>query len=281
MSAQVQTCLNCGNSFEGNYCNQCGEKLYHEHDRSIGHFFEEGFHFLTHFEGSFLTTISTIVRSPGKYSKDYCAGLRKKYFKPASLFMLLVVLYLLFPKFSGLNMHLYNYLEPTYDFAWAAKPLTVNKMKDKKMTFADVNEAYRNKSSSVSKVALFFMIPMLAVFTYIILFWKRKFFFDHLVICTEIVSFYIAVTFLILPFISWIAEKINPRWVSFFYDDNVILGGAVVLLSVAFASIALKRFFGLPWWLAVISGLAIAYVFDQVVFYLYRLIVLYITMFLV
>lgn len=280
MDSQTQNCLNCGNLFTGNYCNQCGEKVYHDHDRSIGHFFEEAFHFLTHFEGSFLLTISTILRAPGKYSSEYCAGLRKKYFKPASLFMLLVVLYLLFPRFSGLNMQLGTYLDPVYGFAWAAKPLTIQKMKSKDLSFNEVRESYRSHSSSVSKVALFFMIPMLALFSYAVFFRKRKFFFDHLVICTELVSFFIATTFLVLPLLSWIAEKVNSSWGRFFYDDNTFLGWAIVALTLVFTTTALRRFFSLPWWQAVLAGVVIAVAFDQAVFYVYRLIVLYVTMLL-
>src|SRR4029078_451394 len=106
MEQTAITCKNCGNHFNGNYCNNCGEKVYTEHDRTAFHFLEEGFHFLTHFEGTFFTTIKTIFAKPGQVSVDYANGIRKKYFKLLSLFLLLVVLYLLFPVFEGLNMKL-------------------------------------------------------------------------------------------------------------------------------------------------------------------------------
>jgi hypothetical protein len=31
------TCKSCGHAFEGTYCNQCGEKVYREEDKSILH----------------------------------------------------------------------------------------------------------------------------------------------------------------------------------------------------------------------------------------------------
>ena len=73
-------CKNCQHEFTGKFCNQCGEKVYSEHDKSLKHVFEEGFHFLTHFEGTFFNTLRTIVLRPGKLSLDFCYGIRKRYF---------------------------------------------------------------------------------------------------------------------------------------------------------------------------------------------------------
>ena len=85
-------CKNCGNSFTGKYCNQCGEKVYGEKDKSVFHFFEEGLHFITHFDGTFFNTLKKLFTQPGQLSVDYCNGKRKSYFKPLSLFLLLVVI---------------------------------------------------------------------------------------------------------------------------------------------------------------------------------------------
>lgn len=109
MQTVQHICKNCGHVFTGNYCNQCGEKVYTEHDKSLVHLLEEGFHFVTHFEGTLLTTIKTIFTKPGQLTLDYCNGVRKKYFRPLSFFLLLVVFYLVFPLLSGLNMTLYNH----------------------------------------------------------------------------------------------------------------------------------------------------------------------------
>src|SRR6266700_2612526 len=107
--ADLITCKNCGNRFSGKFCNQCGEKVYTEKDKSVLHFFEEGIHFITHFEGTFFTSLKAILTKPGLLSTDYCNGTRKKYFKPLSFFLVIVVVYLLFPVFSGLNMPMRSY----------------------------------------------------------------------------------------------------------------------------------------------------------------------------
>jgi hypothetical protein len=47
-------CKNCGNQFLGKYCNECGEKVYTEHDKTFSHFLGETFHFITHWDSKIL-----------------------------------------------------------------------------------------------------------------------------------------------------------------------------------------------------------------------------------
>ena len=95
------TCQNCGNTFVGKYCNSCGQQYLGHDDKSFLHLIEEVLHFITHFEGSFWLTLKTLLIHPGVLSKEYCAGKRKKYFRPLSFFMLIVVFYLVFPILQG------------------------------------------------------------------------------------------------------------------------------------------------------------------------------------
>src|SRR5262245_37110875 len=104
------TCKSCGTRFEGSYCNNCGEKVYHAHDKSIKHFLEEAFHFNTHFDTKFFRTFWLIFKKPGFVSKEYCEDKRKKYFSPVSLFLIGVVIYLLFPALRGLNITFFNHI---------------------------------------------------------------------------------------------------------------------------------------------------------------------------
>jgi hypothetical protein len=237
------TCKNCGNQFTGKYCNNCGEKVYTSHDKSIGHILEELFHFVTHFEGSFITTIKTVFKKPGKFSFDYCDGLRKKYFKPVSFFLLIVVLYLLFPKFQGLNMKLDTYATDKYGYTWVSVPLIKAKMKNKQVDYVTTAKLYDAKSPSVSKVGLFLLIPMAASVLLLLFYKTGKFYFDHFILALELSALFIALHFLIIPLISVIAEGINKSWVSFFWDDNDLLGYITIALDLLIVSIAFKRFY--------------------------------------
>jgi hypothetical protein len=277
MSVQ-HICKNCGNQFYGKYCNQCGEKVYGHHDKSLLHVLEEAFHFITHFEGSFFTTIKTIVKSPGQLSLNYCNGIRKKYFKPVSLFFMLVVMYLLFPRFEGLNMKLNNYVNSADDYAWLAVPLVKSKMKKQQVPFKTVAEQYHKKSPSVSKLSLFTLIPFTALVLMLLFYSTRKYYFDHIIISLELISIFIGLNYLLIPFISFVSEKINPSFASFFWDDNLWWGRFMFLLNLYIISIACKKFYQQHWLWVIPKAVIFIYLFGEAIFYLYRLIVLFVTL---
>jgi hypothetical protein len=274
----MHTCKNCGAVFSGKYCNQCGEKIYHEHDKKVSHLFEELFHFITHFEGSFFNTIKTVVTSPGKLSLDYCQGIRKKYFKPVSLFMLLVVLYLLFPRFKGLNMQLGTYAAEQYGFTWTAIPVIKKKMQQDQLNFQQVSEKYQKKSGTVSKAGLFLLIPLSALVLFLLFIIRRRYLFDHFVAAVELCCFFIATHFLLLPFISYIAELINPAWMSFFEDGNEWLGYLQLVIDVLFVSFLFRKFYGEAWYWVIPKAIIYVYVFGEYILYVFRLLVFWITM---
>src|SRR5437764_14672974 len=91
------TCKNCGNQFQGNYCNLCGEKVYHDHEKTFSHFLEETFDFITHFDSKFFRSLWLIFSRPGFLAREYADGKRTTYFSPLSLFLIVIVIYLLFP----------------------------------------------------------------------------------------------------------------------------------------------------------------------------------------
>ncbi len=281
MNGQLHTCQNCSNDFTGKYCNQCGEKAYTNHDKSIVHIFEEGLHFLTHFEGSFLTTLKTVFTKPGKFSLDYCAGIRKKYFKPVSLFLLLVVLYLLFPRFQGLNMKLGTYTAEPYGFTWVAVPLVDTKMKNKKISFQGLANIYESKSSSVSKIGLLFILPFASAVLLLLFFNTRKYYFDHFILALELCSLFIALHFLLIPFISFLAELVNKNWASFFWDDNYWLSYFVTALDLLLISVAFRRFYHQKWIWTIPKALIYIVIFGGVIIYLYRVLVLIVTLTLI
>src|SRR5689334_12046869 len=151
----LNNCKNCGHAFAGNFCNLCGEKVYREHDKSLSHFFAEVFHFITHFDTKFFKTLWLVFTKPGLVSYEYCHGLRKKYFKPVSLFLVGVVLYLIFPVLRGLNVTLDSHLAQnnaihvTFPAKWVQ-----SKMAHEHVTYQEINKHFEEKSPKVSKLLL-------------------------------------------------------------------------------------------------------------------------------
>jgi hypothetical protein len=265
-------CKNCQNRFVGKYCNECGEKVYTEHDRTAIHFAEEGFHFLTHFDGKLFTTIKTLFTKPGQVSLDYTNGVRKKYFKLLSLFMLLVVLYLLFPVFEGLNMKLYWHLHHDLYGRYAMKK-AISVMKEKHLTDAELTAAFQKISEKVSKFLLVLLIPLTALYLWAVSFKRRPLFFDQMVFATEVNSVFLIWGFLILPLLLRITEWLYHMVAGsdFELPDVYTVFMTDIPLAV-FIYIASRRFYSYGTGRAILFTFMFIIAHTIIVQYLYKLI---------
>ncbi len=90
----MTTCLNCGHSYTGNFCSNCGQKA--EVKRiTAAVLVEEILHFFTHLEKGFLHTSWNYIIRPGIISLNYLEGKRKRYQKPVSYFLIWTGLYII------------------------------------------------------------------------------------------------------------------------------------------------------------------------------------------
>lgn len=275
----IVECKSCGNPFKGKYCNQCGEKVYKESDRKITHLFEESFHFITHFEGSLFTTLKTIFKRPGLLSTDYCNGIRKKYFKPLSLFLLLVVIYLLFPLASGLNMPLKFHMTQQKYGDFATEKVEQYLKTHPGITYVMLEEKFAAKSEKLSKLLLILIVPCSAVLLWSLTFFKRKYFFDQMVLSAEINSIFLIVNFFLLPLLIiliYLASKLFHFSIDWITDDNhTFFGQAFTALFTAFA---MKRFYGFKKIYPIVASLVFVYFHGFIVYSLYKF-TLFVTVF--
>ncbi len=263
-ASSTLTCKNCDTVFTGNYCSNCGEKVYHDHDKSIPHFFEDALHFITHLDGSFFTTLKTIFTQPGQLSLDYCSGRRKKYFKPLSFFLLLVVLYLLFPLLSGLNMRMEYY--PGNFGAFAAHWIEA-KMASKHLTEEQLSEVFAHKSEKWSKVMLLVIIPFSAAAQWLLYIRKRNYFFDHLVLSTEINSFFLVMVFFIWAVILWLLNHVLPK--NWWGNEALSIGGGYFFVGL-FIAAAFRRFYNESRRIAFLKTLLFIALHVLIVYFLYK-----------
>ncbi len=273
MNPTTTTCKNCGNNFQGKYCNQCGEKVYQEKDRKIIHLFEEVFHFLTHFEGSFFTTLRTMFTKPGQVSTDYCDGVRKKYFKPLSLFLLLVVLYLLFPMAVGLNMPLQGHMDSGRYGEFATAKVNAYLITHPDKTCNSLQQIFAIKSEKLSKILLVFIIPICALVLWPISFFKRKFFFDQMVLSSEINSFFLLINFFILPLIIItiaLVGKLFHASSDWSTDDIHTFTGQTI--TAVYTAQAFKRFYHFGLLRRIITAAVFIYLHSFIVYTLYKFI---------
>lgn len=194
---------------------------------------------------------------PGKLSELYCAGIRKPLFKPLSLFFLLIILYLLFPVFEGLNMRLYYHVNHNVYGDYAMQKAT-QLAQQKGWTDAQLQAAFGARSEKISKFLLLLLLPLTALFFYALTFKKRSYFFDQLIFATEVNSMYLIGGFMILPLlltiIQFIAEAVSGSYLSL-TDDGI--GLFMYALLVLFVMLGVRRFYKVKWWQA--AGIALLF----------------------
>lgn len=272
----MQNCKNCNAEFEGKYCTNCGQKFYTDKDKSLKHFLEEIFHFLTHFEGSFFTSLKTIYTKPGKLTEDYCGGIRKKYYKPISLYLLLIVLYLIFPLAHGLNVELKQHeINPFYGNLATAQ--IARKEAKRQVSVEEFTKHFEEKSAKVSKILLLIFIPFSAAIIYLLYFYKKPFVFDLTILATEINIFYLSFVFILFPAFLILFYKITGKYLV--TDENIftLVPETIFLL---FCGLSFRRFFNQNWIISLPSGLVFAGFHFLFMVFIYRFIVFQATMLL-
>lgn len=202
-------------------------------------------------------------------SLDYSEGIRKKYFKPVSLFLVLVVAYLLFPQFHGLNMQFGTYVSEQYRYAWFAAPLAAYKIKTQHISGLELGTLYDHTSPAIAKLCLLLLIPLSALVISGLFFKKRKYFFDHFILSVEILSFYIFSQYLFLPFLSLLAKKFAPSLNYLFNDDSWVWISFYILFAI-YVTAAFKTFYKQPLWLALLKSILFYFVFTFGIHYVYN-----------
>ena len=268
----MNLCKNCSAPVSEKFCSRCGEKVYTNADKSFKHLFEEAFHFMTHFEGKFFTTLLTMIKRPGKVSVDFCDGIRKKYFRPLSIYLLLVIAYLLFPIFEGLNMKVKYYFTSAV-YGTYAKEEVARVMEKKNYTEEKLEEVFHQKGEKTSKFLLFIILPFMGLFSYGFGFWKRPYYFDHFIFATEISSFLLLYGFLFLPLLMILLNVVGISRP--FYSENVL--GIIIYTGVSlYASLAAKRFLGTSRIVSVCYGLLFGLALVYFINFVYKFILFYI-----
>jgi len=98
-------CLNCGTTVFGKYCHVCGQENV-EPKESFWHMVTHFFNDITHFDGSFFTTLKDLLFKPGFLSKEYMKGRRASYLHPVRMYVFTSAIFFLlfFSLFKPVNV---------------------------------------------------------------------------------------------------------------------------------------------------------------------------------
>lgn len=97
------TCKNCNNSFEGNFCNNCGQKA--DTKKLNIHYLRHKVQYLIlHSDKSVLYACRQLFTRPGDTIREYIEGKRVKYFEPFSMLVGLAAFYGLLYFYFNINL---------------------------------------------------------------------------------------------------------------------------------------------------------------------------------
>lgn len=160
------TCLNCGHTYEGNFCPHCGQKA--KTKRVVGwkYLWNDILYFL-HYNKKLPFTIGQLMSRPGPAIREFIEGKRVKYYMPLSFVLLL-------GGFYGLLLYL-NHISPLNLISQV-----VYKVND--VFYADEFEFPKWLVENFASLELFLFLPVFSVASYLAFFRSPFKFSEHLVI---------------------------------------------------------------------------------------------------
>jgi hypothetical protein len=197
-------CKNCGNLYEGNFCNNCGQKT--KNDRiTVSHLFHS---LLERFDinRGILYTAKMLFVQPGKVIQDYLNGKTKIYYNPISYLVVIASIYSLIM----ISFNIYDSSVGNFNEA---------------MGIPEEQLEFQQKFSSIMKKFLSFisilMIPFYSLASYWI-FKKRKLYYaEHMIVNSYLLAQYL----LILTFLMTIFIFFNEYADFLFYIGLVVFTG--------------------------------------------------------
>lgn len=97
------TCKNCNQTFQGHYCNNCGQSA-ETHKLDIHFLWHDLQHGLLHFDKGILYSAKKLYTEPGTTIREYIEGKRVRHFKPFSLVIILATIYGLLCHFFDIKL---------------------------------------------------------------------------------------------------------------------------------------------------------------------------------
>jgi len=187
-------CLNCDAALGGKFCSVCGQKEIEPEERTLKYFLFQFFGAAFFLENNFLKNLWILFSKPGTLTLDYIAGKRKRWMAPFSIFLLINLIYFIVNPLSDFSLSLRDQVHFQLH-SGIAKPMVERKLADRKLSFEDYGQQYKNQSDTLAKTLLIINVPLSALF-FMVWFYRRKMFFaDHFVF---FIHFYAWLLFVVL-----------------------------------------------------------------------------------
>jgi hypothetical protein len=221
-------CPNCGTEFLGDYCHLCGEQKHHAEELALKHFFLHATHDLTHLDAKVFATLRYLFTRPGFLTQEFIAGRRSRYMRPFSLFLVACAIFFLadsIKPISGYDVHQLTAQDKSgkIDAAW--EQLAKAKHVSKEIVVERVQDTMHRASTAAQISNALAMAVVLA------LFFRKRYFVEHLVFSLHFLAF----TF----FGALLLSPLQPPRLSALRSFIV-----VTLVFVAYLFVSMRRVYG-------------------------------------
>lgn len=182
----LAVCPNCGTEFLGDYCHKCGEQKHHAEELTLKHFFLHATHDLTHLDAKVFATLRYLFTRPGFLTQEFIAGRRSRYMRPFSLFLVACAVFFLTNSMmqnSAYDIHQLTVQDKSgkLDAAW--ERLAKVKHVSKEIIVERIQDTVHSANTAAQIWNALAMAVVLA------LFFRKRYFVEHLVFSLHFLAF--------------------------------------------------------------------------------------------
>jgi hypothetical protein len=252
----TRTCRHCGHTFQGKFCNRCGEKVLEKQDQNFKNYLLNLLNAYTFVDGKFFNSLRTLLQKPGKLTSDISDGITVPYMQPISFFFLANFIYFFFPVIQTFNTNLYNQLN-RMPYSGFAREKVNGYLSKTNSTLSDFFEIYDLNSTGNSKLLLFLFVLYLLPFIVVTNYSKRVNFVKYFHLSLEFVTFILIVPTvgmsLLTRGLSVILQVIYSDWNGEIND--VFYSSFLGLIILSYFVPAIRRVMGFSWWRSLLGGI--------------------------
>jgi len=278
---------------QGDYCHVCGQKNILDQDRRFRHLIELFLVELFSLDGKFWRTVKGIFK-PGFLASEYLAGRRSPYLSPVSIFLLVNVLYFVFPVLSDfdlpfsdqvpgrISVQLEQYrnaaperlermkksggqLHSRWTTEWIEKRLAQRQAADPDYGLDTLANDFDAKSGEISKLLIIVHVPFLAL-ALMLFFWRSgKYYAEHFVVALLTFSTLLLAIQIVLPLIGILSAD---QWLT--GQMAKLAGWMLVAFFATLVLASFRRVYECSWWYAALCAVAFLFVLVIVNTSIYR-----------
>lgn len=261
-------CKSCGNIFEGNFCNHCGERVRVAADRTFRSFLNDLVQAMTLADNKFVRSLWLILSKPGFLSREIADGRTVRYLNPVSVFFVLNLVYFLFPIVQLFSASLTTQLLAPLGFL-LRNPIA-HKMASLHLNLQSFELVYNMKTVTLAKLLVMVFVVFASLPLNVLYRKRNRFFTDHFGYAVELACFNLFVNAILVSIVT----AIFP--IGRHIDENIVTG-LFIATNLYFLIRSSNTFYYERGWRLVVKS-ALMILFLKVALELYRIVLFFVTL---